>query len=179
MDPGHFRGDPWLRSSGYHLATWSLVALVLDLRRAAPSGTGAAGAILLVAAAVLTSLTHERRIGKMAGPALVPVWDRAGQLWWSLLAGFVAIAVPLVTRGHGEWLVPVGLVLVGTGHLVWSRCVRMSWLAVIGAAAVAAALVDAAATASGQAPLALRALVLGVVLPAAGLWTSRRYLWFR
>ncbi len=178
MDPENFRRDPWLRGSGYHLATWSLVALVLDLRRAAP-GASAAGTVVFVAAAVLTSLTHERRIGKMAGPALEPVWDGAGRLWWSLGAAFAASGAVLAARGLEQWLVPALLATVGAGYLVWSRFVRMPWFAAVGAVALVAALLDAGATATGQPTLAMRFLVLGLVLPAAGLWTSRQYLWFR
>lgn len=179
MNPEEFRRDAWLRSSGYHLATWSLFALVLEIGRAAPARSGAASTVVLVAAAVLTSLTHERRIGKMAGPALAPVWDGAGRLWWSLFGAFLTVATLLLAGGRAAWLVPLALATVGVGYLVWSRFVGRTWLAAIGVAAVLAATIDAATTAAGEPPFLLRALVLGIVLPAAGLWTSRRYLWFR
>jgi hypothetical protein len=179
VDPALFRRDPWLRTSGYHLATWSLVAFVLELRRAAATDGGdAAFLVVLLGGALLTSLTHERRVGKMAGIAGAPLHPRIDVLWWSVIGAIVlgGLALHWIARPH--WMFPMWMMLAGEGFLLWGMAVGFAWYRALGVAMIAAGLLDIAmmATGAGRWP---RLVVLGALLPAAGLVTSRRYLWFR
>ncbi|MFN2378192.1 MAG: hypothetical protein ABR538_16810 [Candidatus Binatia bacterium] len=183
VSPTTFRRDPWLRSSGYHLATWSLLGLVLELRRLSPgegAAVGGAGLLFLVAAAVLTSFTHERRIGKMAGPAGEAVWPGAAALWRTLLAALAAASALLLTTENAGMLFPLWCAGVGCGFWLWGRGAGFPWYEGLGLLMSVAALVDVGLLwAEGSAAPGFRFAVLGLVLPGAGLLTSRRFLWFR
>lgn len=177
MDPAVFRRDPWLRTSGYHLATWSLVALVLELMRTSHRESSLSLVVVLLGGAVLTSLTHERRVAKMAGRAGNPVYEKTPLLW-----GFVALALlstfaAAMGAPNSDPLFPVGMVIVGVGFAQWGAGARFAWFVGLGAAIVAAGLLDVVLDPETR-PY-WRMLVLGVGLPAAGLATSSRYLWFR
>lgn len=184
VSPTTFRRDPWLRSSGYHLATWSLLGLVLELRRLSPGEgavTGSAGLLFLVAAAVLTSLTHERRIGKMVGPAGEAVWPGAGALWRTLLSALAAASALLPVTGNAAMLFPLWCAGVGSGFWLWGRRAGFPWYEGLGLVMAVAALVDLGLLWKGGGVVVpgLRFAVLGLLLPGAGLLTSRRFLWFR
>lgn len=186
VSPTTFRRDPWLRSSGYHLATWSLLGLVLELRRLSPGEgavTGSAGLLFLVAAAILTSLTHERRIGKMvgpAGPAGEAVWPGAGALWRTLLSALAAASALLVATQNAGMLFPLWCAGVGSGFWLWGRRAGFAWYEGLGLLMAVAAMVDVGLMwGEGGAAPGFRFAVLGLVLPGAGLLTSRRFLWFR
>lgn len=187
MDPALFRRDPWLRTSGYHLATWSLVAFVLELRRPAASEDAAAFLVVLLGGALLTSLTHERRVGKMAGLAGVPLHPRTDVLWWSVVGAIVLGSLTLHWIARPHWMFPMWMMLAGEGFLLWGMALRFAWYRALGAAMIAAGLLDIAMMAldAGAWPRLLmlgewpRLLVLGVLLPAVGVATSRCFLWFR
>lgn len=179
MDPLSFRRDPWLRGSAYHLATWSFLLFVLDLRRALPDA-GLAGGVVLVGATVMTSLTHERRIGKMAGPAGDPLWPGVAALAKGLAAGLVAGSAGLAMAGRADAVVSLWLAGVGAGLAVWGRRASFGWYLGLGAATGLAALVDAGLLLwRGVPSTGLRAAVLVLALPLAALWTNRTWLWFR
>lgn len=185
MDPSTFRRDPFLRSSAYHLATWSLAALVLELRRSSPSpGDDGASSAAVVAAvvggALLTSMTHERRVGKMAGAAGEPVFAGAGRMWAGALVGMLAGSVALAGAGWAGWLFNLWVGGTGATFARWGRRTGMNWYVGLGLAMVAFAAADAVlAMLEGQPSPGSRFLVLGVVLPGAALVTNRRFLWFR
>lgn len=184
MDPPTFRRDPWLRGSAYHLATWSLLLFVLDLRRgaadAAVADTGLAGTIVLLGATVMTSLTHERRIGKMAGPAAAPLWPGVAGLARGLAVGLVGTSAALAMAGRSDAIVTLWLSGVGAGLAAWGRRAAFGWYVGLGGATVAASLVDAGILLwRGFPSTGFRAAVLVVALPAAALWTNRTWLWFR
>jgi hypothetical protein len=175
VDPATFRRDAWLRSSGYHLATWSLAGFAIELRRATRAEDAAPGFVILIAAlALLTSLTHERRVGKIAGIAGEPAWRHSAQLWRAMVCLLVAgsLAVMLASRQH--LLFQVWMLVVGSGCVLWGRGTRFAWMSGAGGTMIAAGLLDLAWPST-----ALRLFVLGLVLPAAGLTASSRYLWSR
>ena len=185
MDPATFRRDPYLRTSASHLATWSLVGFVLELRLGGPESAGTPEGIVvavLLAGAVLASLTHERRVGKMAGPA-GPVgtasFEGAGRMWSGLLAALTAASALLLLASRPQWLFDAWTVGVGSGFAVWGWKAGFAWYTGLGLALVAVGAVDAIVTAAGGSVLALRCLVLALALPAFSLVTNRRFLWFR
>jgi hypothetical protein len=178
VDPVSFRRDPWLRTSGYHLATWSLVAFVLELRRATATEDGSAFLAVLLGGALLTSLTHERRIGKMAGVAGAPLHPRIDVLWWSVIGAIVLGSVALHWIARAHWMFPMWMMLAGEGFLLWGMGVAFAWYRALGGAMIAAGVLDVAMMML-EAGTAHRLVVLGVLLPAFGVATSRRFLWFR
>jgi hypothetical protein len=177
LDPAAFRRDPWLRTSGYHLATWSLVALALELMRASTDDPGVSRIVVLLGGALLISSTHERRVAKMAGVAGNLVYEKTRLLW-----GFVALAllstfVAATGAPNADPLFPVAMVIVGVGFAQWGAGARFAWFVGLGSAIVGAGLLDVVV---GPAVRPYwRMLVLGILLPGAGIETSRRYLWFR
>lgn len=177
MDPAAFRRDPWLRTSGYHLATWSLVAFVLELWRDRPGEVGAAQAVALVGGAFLTSLTHERRVAKMAGIAGEPVYSETALVWRLVFVGLAASMAAMLAAPNMAALFPVAMCVLGIGFAQWGAGAGFPRFVWLGAFMVAAALLDVSLGAAGS--RLIRQLVLGFALPAFGVATSRRYLWFR
>ncbi|MFN2427645.1 MAG: hypothetical protein ABR587_14490 [Candidatus Binatia bacterium] len=178
MDPVTFRRDRYLRTSGYHLATWSLVALVVELRLGHPAPAAAVLAGLL-AGATLTSFTHERRVGKMAGAAGAAVYEGAGRMWLALFAVLGAATAALVLASRQEWLFGAWAAGVGLGFTFWGWKAGFAWYVGVGSTMLAASLADAAQVWAGEPVLGFRVFVLGVALPALALLTNRRFLWFR
>jgi hypothetical protein len=183
LDPLRFRRDPWLRTIGYHLATWSLAALVLELERASPTpGSGPSSIVVVLGATVLVSLTHERRVAKMAGIASDPVDPRVSVLVTTTLAALVLATAAFAYASLAHWIVTAWLAGIGAMLLVWSSLITFEWLGGVGATLVGASLADAALLIwrpGSDATVAVRMLVLGIVVPLAGVLTSRRFLWFR
>jgi hypothetical protein len=182
MTPSEFRRDRWLRTSAYHLSTWSLTAFALALRAEfvprALDATGAALAVALAAGSVLSSLTHERRVAKMAGVAGEAAYAGAGRLWSALFGVLAVVAALLVGMGAAASLYAAAMLVVGTGFALWGRRAKFDWYFRLGLAMVSAGAFDLAVEGSALAA-PLRLLVLGLGLPAAALATNRRYLWFR
>lgn len=185
MTPVEFRRDRWLRTSAYHLSTWSLAAFVLSLRAEAGrepfDAAGVAVAVAVVGGSVMSSLTHERRVGKMAGVAGDAVDAGAGRSWAGVLAALALSAAGLVlATGRTDGLYLLGMVGVGTGFARWGRRAKFPWYLGLGAAMVAAGVLDGVlALVGGPARPFVRLFVLGLALPAAALLTNRRFLWFR
>jgi hypothetical protein len=177
LDSAAFRRDPWLRTSGYHLATWSLVGLALELMRTSPDGLGVSRTIVLVGGALLISSTHERRVAKMAGIAGNLVYEKTGVLWGFVGLALLSTFVAATRAPNTDPLFPVAMVIVGVGFAQWGAGARFAWLVGLGSAIVAAGLFDVVIAAAAR-PY-WRMFVLGVLLPGAGIETSRRYLWFR
>ena len=178
MTPAEFRRDPWLRTSASHLATWSFAALALDLLARSGAGTPRAvrvSAIVgVVAGSLLTSMTTERRIAKMVGPAGDSVYERAGQLWTIVLATLVAATFVLVALEQRGALMPMWLGGVGAAFVFWGRKTRFDWYVILGGAMFAFAVFDLLFAAG-----TLRIVVLGVLLPVAAMAANRQYLWLR
>lgn len=184
MTPAEYRRDRWLRSSAYHLSTWSLAAFVLAFRaETVPDpfdATGLAVALVVVGGSAMSSLTHERRVGKMAGVAGEAVYAGAGRMWAGVFGALALSALALVLRtGRADGLYLLGMVGVGTGFALWGRRARFGWYLGLGAAMVAAGVLDGVMASAGGPARLLRLLVLGLLLPAAALLTNRRWLWFR
>jgi hypothetical protein len=177
LNPAAFRRDPWLRTSGYHLATWSLVAFVLELVRTSDGAAGMSSVVVLLAGGVLSSFTHERRVAKMAGAAGDPVYENTALLWGLVALALISAGVAAAGAPVSDPLFPVAMVIVGIGFAQWGAGAHFPWFVGLGSAIVAVGLLDVAISAPAR-PY-LRMLVLGVLLPAAGIETSRRYLWFR
>lgn len=135
--------------------------------------------MVLVAGAVLTSFTHERRVAKIAGPAGEPVFAGAGRLWTvTLLVLGVASAV-LAATDEAQWLFALWAAAAGAAFTLWGLRTRFRSYVALGLGLAAAGVLDASATAGGSPLAGLRIFVLGVALPAAAIATNRRYLWFR
>jgi hypothetical protein len=179
VDPSAFRRDPWLRTSGYHLATWSLVAFVMELWRRQPESDHATATVVLVAGAVLTSLTNERRVAKMAGIAGEPVYPGTALVWRLVALALFVSGAAAVFEANTNGMFPVAMIATGMGFAVWGAGAGFAWFSALGAAMVGTALVDVALLGRGDASRTLRLAVLGVALPAFGLATSYRFLWFR
>ena len=181
MDRSTFRRDPYLRSSAYHLATWSLAAFVFELRLGRGQFDAASVGLygVLLGGAILTSITHERRVGKMAGPAGDAVWSGAGAMWLRLLGTLVTLTGMLAFAGRGDLLFAAWAFGVGWGFAVWGWKANFPWYAGLGLGLAWVALVDAAMLAAGTPMPMLRGLVLAVGLPALALRTNHRFLWFR
>jgi hypothetical protein len=189
LEPASFRRDPYLRSSAYHLATWSLVAFVLELRGAtSTASTTSASAqllldlpvtVVLMAGAAMTSLTHERRVGKMVGPAGEALFAAAGRMWLALFAALAAASALLLAASKPQLLFDAWVVGVGSGFVVWGSKARFAWYMGLGAATVATAVLDMVLWSAGMSVLELRCLLLALALPAAALATNYRFLWFR
>jgi hypothetical protein len=177
LNAAAFRRDPWLRTSGYHLATWSLVAFVLEMLRTSDGAAGVASVVALLAGGVLSSFTHERRVAKMAGAAGAPVYQKTPLLWGFVALALVSAGVAAIGAPNTDPLFPVAMVIVGIGFAQWGAGARFAWFVGLGSAIVAAGLLDIALSAPWRP--CLRMIVLGALLPAAGIETSRRYLWFR
>jgi hypothetical protein len=183
LQPTDFRQDRWLRTSATHLATWSLAALVLDvlLRAAgkASQGTGIATFVVVVAASLLNSMTTERRVAKMLGPAGKPVYAGAGRMWLLVFATLASASAALFGAGRADAIVTLWLFGAGTAFLFWGRTIGFSWYAGAGLGMMLAGAVDSWMSAAGG-PVGLwRILVLGLALPATAIATNRRYLWLR
>ncbi len=183
MQPEIFRKDRWLRTSAYHLASWSLAALVLDVRlRSAVTtthATGIAAFVVIVGASLLTSMTTERRVAKMFGPAGAPVFAGAGRLWLMVFAVLTSASVAIASAGRVEAVVTLWMFGVGAAFLFWGRTIGFSWYAGLGLALMAAGAIDSWMSATGGPVGLLRVFVLGLALPAAAILTNRRYLWLR
>lgn len=181
MDALTFRRDPYLRSSAYHLATWSLTAFVLVLRaQSSEFGVDLVPmTVMLVGAAAMTSMTHERRVGKMVGPAGEAVWPEAGAMWLRLLGALVINSGWLMGLGRPDLLFTLWALGVGAGLAVWGRRVQLDWYLGAGATLAAVGVLDALLTVQGAATLGLRLVVLGLAVPAFALATNQRFLWFR
>jgi len=183
LDPATYRRDPYLRSSAYHLATWSLMGFVLELRGSMPAASTDSPShlpvvVVLLAGAAMTSLTHERRLGKMVGPAGAAVFDGAGRMWTGVLAVLVAASVLLLAASRPQLLFDVWVVGVGAGLAAWGSKAGFAWYLGLGAAMVAVGAVDVALRSAGFPVLALRCALLAVALPVAALVTNHRFLWF-
>lgn len=183
MKPADFRRDRRLRTSGYHLATWSLAAFVLEARALAMQGHAGAGSgavmLIVIAGSVLSSLTHERRVGKMTGPAGETVFDSAARLWAVVFMVLGVVSVWLAAGGQSRWLFPLWMLGVGLGFTIWGSRAAFGWYVFLGVAMAVAAALDVGLAVAGWPHRPLRLAVLGLALPAAALMTNRRYLWFR
>lgn len=184
MTPAEYRRDRWLRSSAYHLSTWSLAAFVLALRaETVPDpfdATGLAVMLVVLAGSGMSSLTHERRVAKMAGVAGEAVYAGAGRMWAGVLGALALSGLALVLRtGRGDGLYLLGMVGAGTGFALWGRRAKFFWYLGLGVAMLVAGVVDGVLVSVGGPARPLRLLVLGLVLPVTALVTNRRYLWFR
>ena len=158
--------------------TWSLVALVFELRRASVMESGPFVVLALVGGAMLASLTHERRVAKMVGKAGDAVYEHTAVLWRLVLVGLAAASVAAAASPQTGSIYPVAMVVIGIGFAQWGAGARFAWFVWLGVLVVAAGLADVA-LAPADAARTLRLLVLGLALPAFGLETSRRFLWFR
>jgi len=117
LDPTTFRRDRWLRTSAYHLATWSIAAFVIDIRfRSIGPGehaTVSATLVIIVAASILSSIQTERRVAKMMGPATDLVDAGAGTMWRIVVAVLVAASIGLVAAARAEGLVDAWMLVIG------------------------------------------------------------------
>lgn len=183
MNPTIFRRDRWLRTSAYHLATWSIAAFVFEVRfRSAgqtDEATGIATAVVIVAASLLSSMTTERRIGKMFGPAGEPAFAGAGRMWRMVFATLASATAALVFASRAEAVLTLWLLGVGTGFLFWGRRIGFAWYAGVGLAMIAAGILDSCLAATGGPVALVRMLVLGLALPVTAVVTNRRFLWLR
>ncbi len=190
MDRATFRRDRYLRSSGYHLAIWSLAAFALQYRLGLqPSGQGLSAFpffVMLVGGSLMTSFTHERRVGKMAGVAGEPVFAGAGRLWTMVFAALALVDSALVAAGLEIYLVPSWWLGVGAGFAVWGFRAGFGWYTGFGAALASAGMLDLivlqtdpSGIAAGLHRVIWRSLVLAVAIPAFALETNRRHLWYR
>jgi hypothetical protein len=183
LEPSTFRRDPYLRSSAYHLATWSLAAFVIEFQLASASGldaaNGIAALVVLIGASALSSVTHERRVGKMMGPAGAPVWAGAGQMWLVLLVGLAAGSLVLALGSLAALLFPLWALAVGAGFATWGRKAAFAWYTGLGFALVGVGLLDLAIGISAGPTTPFRITVLGLGLPGFALLTNRRFLWLR
>jgi hypothetical protein len=188
MDRETFRCDRRLRSSGYHLATWSLAAFVLQLQLSRAAEAGGSGlvpdraslvamAVVVVAASMVTSFINERRVAKITGPAGVSAYDGAGAMWRVVLGVLVLVTGVLLSQSRGWQVFDVWAFGVGGAYILWGTRANFPWFSRIGLLMVVAGLFDVLMLSLGEPVTALRLLVLGVLLPAAALATNRRYLW--
>jgi hypothetical protein len=182
VDAAAFRRDRYLRSSAYHLATWSFAGCVLELRR----GTGTASlhdalaaGVVVVGISLLSSFTNERRVGKIAGVAGEPVWTGAGTMWLATFAALAVVSAVAVSLRRADLLFDFWVALVGAAFAYWGSKTDFPWYGRVGLALVLSVVVDLALQANGGPVGAFRFLLLGIVLPAAAVWTNREYLWFR
>jgi len=179
LDRAAFRRDPLLRSSAQHLATWSLAVLVLDLRDCAGAASGGAPMFVVVAVlagAILASLTHERRIGKMLGPAPDPPGGpTAGQCRVGALIATV-VGVLTVTSVADCALATVWMGCVGAGLFVWGRALVFHPYVAMGLGLLLCAAIDAALVLAGSFGIAalLRMGVLGAAMPIYAVNASMR-----
>lgn len=165
------------------MATWSLVAFVLELRCSmAAASTEALSQLPVVAVllggAVLTSFTHERRVGKMVGPAGEAVFDGAGRMWLRVFAALVTASALAMVASAPQRIFEVWIVGVGSGLAFWGWRAGFAWYVGLGAAMIATAAVDVVLGSAGLPVFALRGAVLALALPAAALVINRRFLWF-
>jgi len=183
LQPEVFRKDRWLRASAYHLASWSFAALVLDVRLrsagATTQATGIAALVVIVGASLLTSMTTERRVAKMFGPAGAPLFAGAGRMWLVVFATLTSASIAIASAGRVEAVMTLWMFGVGAAFLFWGRTIGFRWYAGLGLALMAAGAVDSWMTAVGGPVGLLRLFVLGFALPAAAILTNRRYLWLR
>jgi len=183
LHPDAFRKDRWLRTSAYHLASWSLAALVLDVRLRSvgqtTQATGIATFVVIIAASLLSSMTTERRVAKMLGPAGAPVFAGAGRMWLLVIGALTSASVAIASAGRVEAVLTLWMIGVGTAFLFWGRTIDFSWYAGLGLALIAAGAADSWMTATGGPVGPYRVVVLGLALPAAAILTNRRYLWLR
>lgn len=135
--------------------------------------------MVLLAGAVLTSITHERRVGKMAGPAGDAVWSGAGVMWLRLLGTLVMLNAVLAAQGQSGLVFALSVFGVGWGFALWGWKANFPWYAGLGLGLAWIGLVDAAMLAAEMPEPLLRYLVLAVGLPAVALLTNYRFLWFR
>ncbi len=152
---------------------------MLELRRAAPHEGGDFVVVALLAGALLTSSTHERRVAKMAGIAGETVYAETALVWRLVLVGLVAAAAAAISAPNMGSLFPVAMVVAGIGFAQWGAGAGFAWFVRLGAFMVGAGLVDVTLGAGSPSSQTLRLVVLGLALPAFGLETSRRFLWFR
>ena len=183
MQPASFRRDRWLRTSAYHLATWSIAALVLDVRlraaRDASHATVIFALVVIFAGSLLTSMTTERRVAKMVGPAGAPLFAGAGRMWILVFAMLMSASAAILGAGRAEAILTLWMLLVGAAFLFWGRATGFAWYVGLGASILAAGAVDSWMSATGGPVGPWRVLVLGIALPAAAIATNRRFLWFR
>jgi len=180
LDRAAFRRDPLLRSSAHHLATWSLSVLVLDLRDCAgATSSGATGGapmfvvVAVLAGAILASLTHERRLGKMLGPAPDPPGrPTAGQCRVAAMLATV-VGILTLTSLTDCTLATVWMGCVGVGLFAWGRALAFRPYVRMGSMLALLAGVDAL-LGGGEASWILRAVALGILVPAGAMTVNRR-----
>lgn len=146
---------------------------------AGATATVTAMAVVVVGASLLTSMTHERRVAKMVGPAGEPVYAGAGRMWLGLFALLASTSVALLQSSRPEALFRVWMFGVGCGFAVWGSRAGFRWYLGLGVSMVAAGLLDLVLVATGGPVVPLRIFVLGLALPVTALLTNRRYLWLR
>jgi hypothetical protein len=186
-DRAAFRRDRYLRSSPWHLLTWSLAAFAFQWRMGLsphPLDPGLAGfAFALVAGSLLTSHTHERRCGKMFGPADRPVFAGAGRLWTVVFAAMAAGSAAVLSAGRPLDLVTVWMGGAGLGFAAWGAFAGFRPWLLVGLALLVATALDLAWSATpglvgeGLRRLWLRSAVLALFLPASAVFVIRRYGW--
>jgi hypothetical protein len=182
LTPSEFRRDPWLRTSAYALATWSLAGFLLEVRlRAAGTATedGIAATIVIAGASLLASRTHARRVAKMAGQAGEPVFANAKAMWRLIVAAALLLSVVAVRAGRTDLVFPLWMLAAGSGFAAWGRAVGLGWYVGLGALMAGIGLLDLLLSRGSFAAYSLEMFTLGLLLPAAAIATNRQFLWIR
>jgi len=190
MDSVSFRRDPFLRTSAYNMATWAVVNVLFSVPNyALAAGTAWSPSLLgtyslgLFAAGIALSAMHERRVGKLVGPAGEALFP-AGKLWGPLLLIGFGGTVALVVSGRPQFIQPLWLLVVGSAYVVWGAATRFRLYQLLGGVLAAAGLAVLALqeTRPGAAPsvlgLHLWNLTMGAFALTVAVITNRRYLWF-
>jgi hypothetical protein len=179
-----FRRDRSLRASGYELASWGIVHLLLTLPawnalggRPWSPGAIAASTIALVGLALAASPLHRNRAGKLCGEAGPHVLVRPVWIWAPLAAAGLVLTATLVVDGAIGRLVPAWIALAGAGHAIWGAFtipeIRRLGIVLLVAAAIAAA---GDGRTIGVGALVLWSLAMGAGWIATGVAIHRRYL---
>ncbi|MBI5505560.1 MAG: hypothetical protein HY899_12215 [Deltaproteobacteria bacterium] len=189
MDRTSFCRDPFLRTSAYNMATWAVVNVLFSV----PNYALAAGAawspgllgtysLVLFASGVALSAVHERRVGKLVGPAGQALFP-AGKLWGPLLLIGVVGTVSLIVTSRPQFIQPLWLLVVGSAYVIWGVATSFRLYQLLGGVLGVAGLVVLALqeTRPGAVPsvlgLHLWNLTMGGFSFAVAVATNRRYLW--
>ena len=161
----------------------SLPNYALAAGAAWPAGLLGTYTLGLFAAGVALGAVHERRVGKLIGPAGEALFP-AGKLWGPLLLiGFVG-TVLLLTGGRPQYVQPLWLLVVGIAYVIWGVATRLRLYQVLGGVLGVAGLAALALQEprAGAAPSVLGLhiwnLTMGAFAFAIAMATNRRYLWF-
>lgn len=171
------------------MATWAVVNVLFSV----PNYALAAGAawspgllgtysLVLFASGVALSAVHERRVGKLVGPAGQALFP-AGKLWGPLLLIGVVGTVSLIVTSRPQFIQPLWLLVVGSAYVIWGVATSFRLYQLLGGVLGVAGLVVLALqeTRPGAVPsvlgLHLWNLTMGGFSFAVAVATNRRYLW--